>query len=125
MARRWRLRNKLLLGLGLVVGCVGTLIAGTAYGLSSYRGTMKTTDSKLAELLTLDKLKADAAAIVAVPAAPKAGDPIEADQVTTARDRLARSKETFAVYKSQFEDTVRRAEAPVASRAPHAIAVAA
>ena len=118
MARRWRLRNKLLLGLGLVVGCVGTLIAGTAYGLSSYRSTMKTNDSKLAELLTLDKLKADAAVIVAVQTAPKstdktvAVDPAEADQVTAARDRLARSKETFAVYKSQFEDTVRRGRDP-------------
>jgi two-component system NtrC family sensor kinase len=112
VARRWRLRNKLLLGLGLVVGCVGTLIAGTAYGLSSYRGTMKTTDSKLAELLTLDKLKADAAAIVAVHSPPKSVDAIEGDQVTTARDRLARSKETFADYKTQFEDTVRRGRDP-------------
>src|SRR3954467_12596926 len=79
VARRWRLRNKLLLGLGLVVGCVGALIAGTAYGLSSYMGTMKTTDSKLAELLVLDELKTPAAAILAEPTAatpkPASHDP--------------------------------------------------
>ena len=67
MARRWRLRNKLLLGLGLVLGCVGALIAGTAYGLSSYMGTMKTTDSKLAELLLLDELKPVAVAVLVEP----------------------------------------------------------
>jgi len=80
VARRWRLRNKLLLGLGLVVGCVGALIAGTAYGLSSYMGTMKTTDSKLAELLLLDKLKPDVVAILAEPADHPAPKPaVEAD----------------------------------------------
>ena len=72
MARRWRLRSKLLLGLGLVVGCVAALIAGSAFGLSSYMGTMKTTDSKLTELLQLDELKPVAAAIVAQPASASA-----------------------------------------------------
>src|SRR4051812_7340068 len=67
VARRWRLRNKLLLGLGLMVGCVGALIAGTAYGLSSYMRTMKTTDSKLNELLLLDELKPVAVAILVEP----------------------------------------------------------
>jgi len=56
VVRRWRLRNKLLLGLGLMLACVAALFAGTAYGLSSYMGAMKTTDSKLNELLTLDQL---------------------------------------------------------------------
>ena len=74
MARRWRLRNKLLLGLGLVVGCFGALIAGTAYGLSSYMVTMKTTDSKLNELLTLDQLKPDVASIISEPSAAVPAD---------------------------------------------------
>lgn len=106
MPRRWRLRNKLLLGLGLVVACIGALIAGTAYGLASYRGTMKTTDSKLAELLTLDKLKADASVVLTTPGS------VDRDQVSAARDRLKKSRETFAEYKQQFDETVRRGQDP-------------
>ena len=123
MARRWRLRNKLLLGLGLVVGCVGALIAGTAYGLSSYMGTMKTTDSKLAELLLLDELKPDAAAILSDPAAtaprPSSHDPVldipgdaRTGEVRRARAKLARAKDLFGKYKSKFEETVRRGRDP-------------
>ena len=59
MARQWRLRSKLLLGLALVVASVGLLVAGTVLGLTSYVGTMNTTDSKVAELSLLDQLKAE------------------------------------------------------------------
>jgi len=123
VVRRWRLRNKLLLGLGLVVCCVGALIAGTAYGLSSYMGTMKTTDSKLAELLTLDQLKPDAAAILADPAAPPV-KPAHADpaielstdartgEVRRAREKLDQAKGVFKYYKTLFEETVRRQRDP-------------
>jgi two-component system, NtrC family, sensor kinase len=124
VARRWRLRNKLLLGLGLVVGCVGALIAGTAYGLSSYMGTMKTTDSKLAELLVLDQLKPDAAAILAEPTAatPKpasqdsAPPEIPADartaEVRRAKQKLDQARKDFTKYKGIFEETVRRGRDP-------------
>ncbi|HKA06697.1 MAG TPA: HAMP domain-containing sensor histidine kinase [Gemmataceae bacterium] len=123
MARRWRLRNKLLLGLGLVVCCVAALIAGTAYGLTSYMGTMKTTDSKLAELLTLDQLKPDAAAILSDPATPPA-KPNPADaaievntdartgEVRRARQKLEQAKSIFTHYKALFEETVRRHRDP-------------
>jgi signal transduction histidine kinase len=125
VARRWRLRNKLLLGLGLVVGCVGALIAGTAYGLSSYMGTMKTTDSKLAELLLLDELKPVSVAILAEQSdsSPKAA-PVEpplpeltpADGQTgeyrRAKQKLADAKSVFAKYKVQFEESVRRGRDP-------------
>jgi len=118
VASRWRLRNKLLLGLGLVVGCVGALLAGAAYGLSSYMGTMKTTDSKLAELLRLDELKPKAAAIVVPPASgPRAADAAIADdgqtgEVRQARHNLEAAKKVFAEYKAVFEETVRRGRDP-------------
>jgi two-component system, NtrC family, sensor kinase len=125
VARRWRLRNKLLLGLGLVVGCVGALIAGTAYGLSSYMATMKTTDSKLAELLLLDQLKPDAVAILVEPndstPKPAANQPevpeiAPADgltgQVRRAKQQIVQAKAIFAKYKAQFEESVRRGRDP-------------
>jgi signal transduction histidine kinase len=122
VARRWRLRNKLLLGLGLVVGCVGALIAGTAYGLSSYMATKKTTESKLHELLTLDELKPHVAAILsdphaaARPDAPDTADTLETDprtgEVRRARQKLEQARASFGVYKALFEETVRRNRDP-------------
>jgi len=105
----------LLLGLGLVVGCVAALIAGAAFGLSSYMGTMKTTDSKLAELLRLDELKPVAAAIVAQPATAAAqqstGDS-GTGEIRRARQQLELSRQVFAQYKTVFEDTVKRGRDP-------------
>ncbi|MBY0513594.1 MAG: HAMP domain-containing histidine kinase, partial [Gemmataceae bacterium] len=50
MARRRRLRHKLLLGLALVVGSVGLLLGGTLYGIHAYLTTVHTTNRKLVEL---------------------------------------------------------------------------
>lgn len=120
MARRWRLRNKLLLGLGLVVGCLGALIAGTAYGLSSYMVTMKTTDSKLRELLTLDQLKPDVASIISEPSASVSPEPgmdllptdARTGEVRRARQKLDHARGIFKYYKEQFDETVRRNRDP-------------
>jgi signal transduction histidine kinase len=50
VAGQWRIRHKLMLGLGLVVAIMALFLAGTLKGLSSYRATMKTMESKLVEL---------------------------------------------------------------------------
>ncbi len=50
MARQWRIRHKLILGLGLVAGIIALLLAGTLKGLESYSSTRKSIESKLAEL---------------------------------------------------------------------------
>jgi two-component system, NtrC family, sensor kinase len=115
VARRWRLRNKLLLGLGLMLACVAALFAGTAYGLSSYMAAMKTTDSKLNELLTLDQLKPDVEAILAEPVATTQPSPLEdarTGEVRRAKVKLERSKTVFDHYKALFEETVRRHRDP-------------
>jgi signal transduction histidine kinase len=49
VAFRWRIRHKLMLGLGLVVAIIAVLLGGALYGLWSYRTTMKSIESKLAE----------------------------------------------------------------------------
>jgi signal transduction histidine kinase len=46
-----------MVGLGLVIGIMALLLAGTLRGLLSYNTTMKTMDSKLAELNTANALK--------------------------------------------------------------------
>ena len=58
MARPWRLRHKLVLLLGLVLAAVGTLLAGTWYGLTAYRGTVDVTRDKAAELQIVFQLQA-------------------------------------------------------------------
>jgi HAMP domain-containing protein len=49
VAFRWRIRHKLMLGLGLVVAIITVLLGGALYGLWSYRATMKSIESKLIE----------------------------------------------------------------------------
>lgn len=49
MGRRWRIRHKLTLGLVLAAGIILLLLAGTLYGMLSYRGSMKAIRSKLYE----------------------------------------------------------------------------
>ena len=50
MAFRWRIRHKLTLGLGLVIGIIALLLAGTVYGLQKFRVTLKSINNKHAEL---------------------------------------------------------------------------
>lgn len=50
MARPRRLRSKLLLGLGLVIGSMGLLLGGTLYGIRAYYATVRVTERKMYEL---------------------------------------------------------------------------
>jgi signal transduction histidine kinase len=61
VARRWRIRHKLLLGLATAIAILGLLLAGTLNGLWSYYVTMKSIASKLGELEQADKLKVSVA----------------------------------------------------------------
>jgi two-component system, NtrC family, sensor kinase len=57
VASQWRIRHKLMLGLGLVALVVALLLAGTLKGLISYRTTTRTLDSKLVDLSHAIKLR--------------------------------------------------------------------
>src|SRR3954447_22213313 len=57
VALRWRIRHKLLLGLGVVVGIIALLLTGTLQGLASFTSTVRTADSRLVELHDVDELK--------------------------------------------------------------------
>jgi two-component system, NtrC family, sensor kinase len=50
VARPWRLRHKLSLGLALVVGSVALLLGGAIFGLTSYSETIRTTHRKMQEM---------------------------------------------------------------------------
>jgi signal transduction histidine kinase len=57
VASKWRIRHKLILGLGLVCAIMGLQLAGTLKGLMSYQATMRTVDGKWIELEEVYKLR--------------------------------------------------------------------
>jgi signal transduction histidine kinase len=57
VAGQWRIRHKLMLGLGLVVGVMGILLGGTVLGLLSYRNTTNLMESKVNELQKVQDFK--------------------------------------------------------------------
>jgi two-component system NtrC family sensor kinase len=65
VASRWRIRDKLLLGLGLVVGIMTLLLSGTSRGLYSYYLTTNNIRAKLAELGAAEELKSAVTELVA------------------------------------------------------------
>ncbi len=62
MACNWRIRHKLMLGMGLIGAVMALLLGGTLYGLAHYRAAMGTCTSKLEEqkrvAIIKDKVKA-------------------------------------------------------------------
>src|SRR5262245_57579093 len=58
VACKWRIRHKLMLGIGLVVGIMAFLLVGTLQGLFAYRDTMRSIDSKLEELIAANDIRA-------------------------------------------------------------------
>ena len=59
MARRWRIRHKLMLGLATAIAILALLVAGTLNGLWSYYVTIKAIESKLGELDEAEKRLAE------------------------------------------------------------------
>lgn len=93
MACRWRIRHKLILGLGLVVGILALLLAGTYKGLASYRATTNSINSKLVELNKAQKLKEALKA-------PDTTDPNEA------WNSFGPAQESLDQYEEALRDTI-------------------
>jgi two-component system NtrC family sensor kinase len=102
VANQWRIRHKLLLGLGLVEGLMGLLLAGTLIGLLSYHWTMKSIDSKLSELDAAEALKETVAALAA----------LDQDDTESMRNSIRKGREDLAAYERQLADTLSRRRDP-------------
>jgi signal transduction histidine kinase len=90
----WRIRHKLMLGIGLVVGIMGFLLIGSLLGLSSLRHTMRSIDSKLQELREANELRAELEVVSSL------REPYEVD------DKILAAKESLEEYRKQLEATV-------------------
>lgn len=99
MAWKWRIRHKMILGMGLVVGIIAFLLAGALQGLASYRATMRTMDHRLAELAEADKLRA-AVKILAEPCSS-----VETQRLELL-DRLADARKALENYRIRLRDTL-------------------
>ncbi len=104
MAMRWRIRHKLTVGLLLVVGIMALLLLGTLKGLLSYRATMKTIDSKLAELKTAQSLQ-HAVSELTLACEGKTNQPHNLEDL---RHRIAASQEALKHYRNQLCETLAR-----------------
>jgi two-component system NtrC family sensor kinase len=107
VAARWRIRHKLMLGLGMFVGIMALLLLGTLRGLWSYYLTMNSIRSKLAELQAADQLKEAVHQLTGEKTLyVKTRHPGQlADEIDKARKKLR-------IYEEKLQDTVAHGRDP-------------
>jgi two-component system NtrC family sensor kinase len=103
VAGTWRIRHKLLLGMGLMVAVQGLLLVGTVKGLTSYKATMTTIGSKLDELEEADNVRAAIKAL---------GEPSPNPQTQAVeiRDKTQQARDALAKYQSKLQENVEHHE---------------
>ncbi len=105
MARHWRIRHKLLSGFVLVIAIIALLLAGTFRGLWSYHVTMKSIDSKLAELKAAERHMTDVARL----AAPDAD---KSEQTETLLGHIKDARRSLDDYDARLRETLDRQHDP-------------
>lgn len=116
MARPWRLRHKLGLGLALVVGSVALLLGGALFGQSSFVANMQTTERKLNEIQVVIQLRDHIHRIPAAGQMPAPGEESAADLRETPADRekrqiksaLADARKNLGIYQSMLQTEAAR-----------------
>jgi len=100
LSRRRYIRHKLLYGLALVLGIMAALLAGTCKGLFSYRQTMKSMNSKLAELRAVGDLH-EAVRKLAVVTQDDAATPLSRREILEAVSDIERLAEQYREHLAQ------------------------
>jgi two-component system NtrC family sensor kinase len=95
----WRIRHKLMLGMGLVGAIMALMLAGTLKGLASYQATRRTIDSKLNELQWAENLHHAAQAL---------GEPCSSfeNQGAELLGKVREVRKALAEYANRLESTV-------------------
>ena len=113
MARRWRIRHKLMLALATAVAILATLLAGTVKGLWSYHVTTKSIDSKLQELDKAEKLKTAVEQLV-LPGGIEGYLPDRCEEeIRKLEVPIASAHTALERFKTQFNSTVDRHLTPL------------
>jgi signal transduction histidine kinase len=100
VAGNWRIRHKLMLGMGLVLAVMALLLVGTLNGLSTFKAAMRTFDGKLPELDEAGRLRG---AIYFLRTRPD--DP--GQQARVLHDRIRQAREALADYRGKLDESVR------------------
>jgi signal transduction histidine kinase len=95
-----------MLGLGLDVGIIALLLAGTFFGLLSYMAAMKTMDAKLAELKKVDELKEKMEKLAALDSTT------DASEEETLRNRARAARKALDAYSAQLQETLDKRRDP-------------
>jgi len=106
VAFRWRIRHKLMLGLGLVVAIIAVLLGGALYGLWSYRATMKSIESKLEEQKRAEYFKSK------VDSLSLKDDTGNQNPAFKLLERIQEANEALNSYEDKLQDTVNRGRDP-------------
>ena len=101
MACTWRIRHKLMLGMGLVVAIMALLLGGTLYGLASYRAAMGTCESKLEELKFADQVKEEIRKL-------RIPSPERAHQARYIQDQIPDIEKALKEYALKLQETIDR-----------------
>jgi signal transduction histidine kinase len=113
VAFRWRIRHKLILGLGMVVAITALLLAGTYKGLASYMATMKTVGSKLAELSEANDFKE---AVQDLVTRTNPAQDLTAEQVLQEKQDIESksqaARQALVRYDEKLQDTLKRGRDP-------------
>ncbi len=105
VARRWRIRHKLMLGLATAIAILAMLLAGTLNGLWSYYVTVKSIESKLKELDAAEKLKTKVDHLSRT-LPEKTDDPLRT--FLTFDQHIPEAQQALDNFKTAFEDTLSR-----------------
>src|SRR5262245_32782487 len=101
VARRWRIRHKLMLGLATAIGILALLLAGTLNGLWSYHITTKTVKFRLNEL---DKAEPLRHLVARLTPPDRIDNPLA--YVGELRKKVDAAETALAVFETAFQSTV-------------------
>ncbi len=104
MASQWRIRHKLMVGLGLVVVVEAILLVGAVPGLLSYRSSMGLMESKLNELHAAQEFNLTIIELARVDD-EKVDEPI---RVQNLKDRIKFASIAVGQYKKTHDETVEK-----------------
>lgn len=105
MASSWRIRHKLVLGMGLVVTIMALLLGGTIKGLTTYKATLRVIEAKFNELEEVDRLRAAVKALGEPLFSPDPPKELKEGRIPPAREALVK-------YHTKLQDAATRTKNP-------------
>jgi len=110
VARQWRIRHKLMLGLGLLIGLMALLGAGTLNGLFFGQSTLQSIHSKIEEEGAA-RLLQDSVTALSRPAASSPNEDRK-NELNELMDKKAAALKALGVYEAQLDKTLLRGRDP-------------